>query len=222
MTQTLHRVTKKQPTNTSSVVLWHFCGSVVLGQALLCWSSSVLSAQVKTGQHAPDFTIADVAGHQRSLAEFQGRFVVLEWFNPECPFSKKHYQGNMQRLQRTWTSRGVVWLSIDSSAPGKQGHLTPEQAKTFIASGHVTSTAMLLDPDGTVGRLYGAKTTPHLFIVNPSGVLIYAGAIDDRPSADPADIPRATNYVEQVLDEALAGRAVSIDETKPYGCSVKY
>lgn len=209
-------------------------GLVVLGVLVAVgWPIAVAAAETPTpkrlvggqaslGRPAPLFRLTDTQGRVHSLVPLKGKFVVLEWFNPECPFSKKHYGGNMQRLQRTYTGRGIVWLSIDSSAPGKQGHLTPEQANALIKERHMGSTAVLLDPDGSVGRLYGAKTTPHLFIINPEGVVIYAGAIDDQPSADPADIARATNYVQRALEEAMAGEAVSVPQTKPYGCSVKY
>ena len=181
------------------------------------------SAQAVVGQPAPDFTITDTRGHTRSLAELKGKFVVLEWFNYDCPFTKKHYDtGNMQRLQLTYTVRGVVWFSIDSSAPGKQGHLSAKEANRLSAKKHVHATAILLDPDGKVGRLYGAKTTPHMFIVNPDGKLLYTGAIDDKRSVDPADVKTAKNYVQTALDEALVGKPVSTPETQSYGCSIKY
>ncbi len=175
------------------------------------------------GTPAPSFSGEDLDGQPWSLAALRGRYVVLEWLNPDCPFSKKHYtSGNMQQLQRRYTGRGVVWLSVDSSAPGKQGHLVPAQARAFVTSRDAAPTALLLDPSGAIGRSYGATTTPHLFIIDPAGVVIYRGAIDDRPSADPADVPGATNYVAQALEEALSGRPVSVSDTRPYGCSVKY
>jgi peroxiredoxin len=180
-------------------------------------------AGVSAGQAAPEFSAVDTTGTEHSLSQFKGRFVVLEWFNPDCPFVKKHYgSGNMQRLQETYTGRGIVWLTVASSAPGKQGHLTAEAGNAVIAQRGSRQTALLLDAEGRVGRLYGAKTTPHLFIVNPEGTVIYAGAIDDTPSADPADIPDAVNYVQQALDQAMAGEAVAVPQTTPYGCSVKY
>ena len=200
-----------------------------LSLASLVWLTVVMAggptvgAEAVVGEPAPDFSVADASGATRSLAEFKGRFVVLEWFNPECPFVRKHYgSGNMQGLQAAAAERGVVWLTVASSAPGKQGHLTPEQAGAVIQELGAKQTALLLDPDGTVGRRYGAKTTPHLFLIGPEGRLLYAGAIDDRPSVDPDDIPGATNYLQQALDEALAGEPVSVPQTKPYGCSVKY
>jgi peroxiredoxin len=175
------------------------------------------------GAPAPDFTLTDAHGAPRHLSEFHGTYVVLEWFNPECPFVRKHYgTGNMQALQQEMTREGVTWLAIDSSAPGNQGHLLAEQARAFIDREGVAATAVLLDPHGEVGRQYGAKTTPHMFVVNPEGVLIYAGAIDDRPTPDPADVPGATNYVRQALREAQRGQPISVPQTKSYGCSVKY
>ncbi len=150
--------------------------------------------------------------------------MVLEWFNNDCPFVGKHYNsGNMQRLQKRYMEQGIVWLTVASSAPNKQGHIaTPQDGQQIIKTRDAHQTALLLDPDGTVGRQYGAKTTPHMFVINPEGVLIYAGAIDDKASADPADIAGATNYVERALTEAMAGKAVTTPETRPYGCSVKY
>jgi len=185
--------------------------------APLCWAEAVV------GQAAPDFSLADVTGQSRTLSKLKGSFVVLEWFNPDCPFVRKHYgSGNMQRLQQTYTQKGVVWLSIDSSAPGKQGHLTSDTAQQFIKERAVHSTAVLLDSAGAVGRLYGAKTTPHMFVIDPKGVLIYAGAIDDIASPDPDDIPEAINYVATALEEAMAGHPVTVPESRSYGCSVKY
>jgi len=180
-------------------------------------------AEVKIGESAPNFTLLDSNEQQRSLLEFTGKYIVLEWFNPECPFVRKHYDsGNMQRLQEKYTAEDIVWLSIDSSADGNQGYLTSKDAKQFIEDKNVSSTAVLLDPQGEVGRLYGAKTTPHMFIIDPQGKLVYQGAIDDVSSADPADIPDAKNYVGETLDLALAGGSVKGFATKSYGCSVKY
>ena len=187
------------------------------------WQGAADAGEAIVGQLAPDFTLTDATGQHRSLAEFRGTFVVLEWFNNDCPFVGKQYgSGAMQRLQADYAARGVTWLTIISSAPGKQGHVSPEEARALRARRGSHQTAILLDADGTVGRRYGAKTTPHLFIIDPAGAVIYAGAIDDIPSTDQADIPPATNYVQRALDEALAGKPVSIAETNPYGCSVKY
>jgi len=180
-------------------------------------------AEVKIGESAPNFTLLDSNEQQRSLLEFTGKYIVLEWFNPECPFVRKHYDsGNMQRLQEKYTAEDIVWLSIDSSADGNQGYLTSKDAKQFIEDKNVSSTAVLLDPQGEVGKLYGAKTTPHMFIIDPQGKLVYQGAIDDVSSDDPGDIPDAKNYVGETLDLALAGGSVKGFATKSYGCSVKY
>ena len=180
-------------------------------------------AGVKIGESAPNFTLLDSNEQQRSLSEFAGKYIVLEWFNPECPFVRKHYDsGNMQGLQEKYTAKDIVWLSIDSSADGNQGYLTSEDAKQFIEDKNVSSTAVLLDPLGKVGKLYGAKTTPHMFIIDTEGKLVYQGAIDDVSSTDADDIPDAKNYVGDTLDLALAGGFVTGFATKSYGCSVKY
>jgi peroxiredoxin len=203
---------------------WIFCGVAILSVALgVGWDVAACAAEAVVGEPAPDFTLTDTTGQVRSLSELKGTSVVLEWFNNDCPFVRKHYEsGNMQWLQAAYTGRGVAWLTIISSAPGKQGHVSPEQANVIITERGSSQTAMLLDPDGHVGRLYGAKTTPHMFIIDPDGTLIYAGAIDDKASTNPADLARATNYVQRALEEALAGAPVSIPETRSYGCSVKY
>ena len=198
--------------------------SMALGAMLMCGAATAgWAADAVVGQQAPDFTLSDASGQPKSLSQYKGKYVVLEWFNNECPFVKKHYgSGNMQRLQAAYTAKGVVWLTIASSAPGKQGYMTPEQAQAVIRDRQASQTALLLDPDGAAGHLYGAKTTPHLFVIGPDGTLLYAGAIDDKPSYDQADISGATNYVARALDEAMAGRSVSTSQTKSYGCSVKY
>ena len=196
---------------------------VLVGLTLLAGAPVPSWADAVVGETAPAFTLTDTNGQPQSLSDFADRFVVLEWFNKDCPFVRKHYDsGNMQRLQETYTGRGVVWLSITSSAPGRQGHITAEEGSAVLAQRQAHPTALLLDPDGTVGHLYGAKTTPHLFIIQPGGTLIYAGAIDDTPSINAADVATATNYVAQALDEAMAGKPVSVPSTKSYGCSVKY
>jgi peroxiredoxin len=175
------------------------------------------------GSAAPDFSAPDSKGKTQSLSQYKGKFVVLEWFNPECPFVKKHYGGgNMQKLQEEYTGKGVVWLSVDSSAPGAEGNLSPDQAEKIISGWKAHQTALVLDPDGKVGRAYGAKNTPHMFVINPEGKVVYEGAIDSKRTPNVADIPSSTNYVKQALDEALAGKTVSNADTKPYGCSVKY
>jgi peroxiredoxin len=175
------------------------------------------------GSAAPDFSLADAKGKTHSLAQYKGKYVVLEWFNPECPFVKKHYgPGNMQKLQEEFTGKGVVWLSIDSSAPGLEGNLTPEQAEKKMSEWKTKMTALLLDPEGKAGKAYGAKNTPHMFVISPEGKIVYEGAIDSKASPNPNDIATATNYVKVALDESMSGKPVSNPNTKPYGCSVKY
>ncbi|HEU0208278.1 MAG TPA: thioredoxin family protein [Candidatus Udaeobacter sp.] len=175
------------------------------------------------GSAAPDFSLADTKGTAHSLSEYKGKYVVLEWFNPECPFVKKHYgSGNMQNLQKEYTDKGVVWLTIDSNAPGTEGNLTAEEAEKIATSWKAHETALLLDPEGKAGRAYGAKNTPNMVVINPEGKIIYHGAIDSKATPNPSDIPSSTNYVKAALDESLAGKSVSTPETKPYGCSVKY
>jgi peroxiredoxin len=175
------------------------------------------------GATAPDFNLSDAAGKTHSLSEYKGKYVVLEWFNPECPFVKKHYgSGNMQKLQNEYTGKGVVWLSIDSNAPGSEGNLTPEQAQKVMKDWNTKQTALLLDPEGKAGRAYNARNTPHMFIINPEGKIVYEGAIDSKATPNPADIPSSTNYVKTALDESMGGKSVSNSNTRPYGCSVKY
>ena len=177
----------------------------------------------KVGNAAPDFTANDLAGKPRKLSEFAGKTVVLEWHNQSCPFVKKHYgSGNMQKLQQQLTGQGAVWLTVISSAPGKEGFVTADQEKSYLQQQKASPTAVLFDPDGKVGRLYGAKTTPHMFVIDPKGVLVYAGAIDDKPSTDAEDVANAKNYVLAAWDEMKAGKPVSVSSTASYGCSVKY
>jgi peroxiredoxin len=175
------------------------------------------------GSNAPEFSATDSNGKTHSLTDYKGKYVVLEWFNPECPFVKKHYgSGNMQKLQQNFTSKGVTWLTIDSSAPGKEGSLKPDQANKTITDWKAHSTALLLDADGKVGRTYGAKNTPHMFVINPEGKIIYEGAIDSKPTPNPDDIPGSTNYVKVALDESMAGKHITTPSSRPYGCSIKY
>src|SRR6266849_1730350 len=175
------------------------------------------------GSAAPDFSAPDANGKTQSLSEYKGKYIVLEWFNPECPFVKKHYGGgNMQKLQDEFTGKGVVWLTIDSNAPGTEGNITPEQAQKITASWKTHQTALLLDPEGKAGRAYGAKNTPNMVIINPEGKIAYEGAIDSKATPNPADIPNSTNYVKAALDESLTGKPVTTSQTKPYCCSVKY
>ena len=175
------------------------------------------------GTAAPDFSLTDAKGETHSPSQYKGKYVVLEWFNPECPFVKKHYgSGNMQKLQEQYTSKGVVWLTIDSNAPGSEGNLSADAANKVMTGWKTRQTALLLDPEGKVGRAYGAKNTPNMVVINPEGKIVYEGAIDSKATPNPADIPNSTNYVKVALDESLAGKPVSTSTTKPYGCSVKY
>jgi peroxiredoxin len=197
----------------------------LLLSALTCLAATPLFAgdSPAVGTNAPDFSVSDSKGKTHSVSQYKGKYVVLEWFNPECPFVKKHYgSGNMQKLQEEFTAKGVVWLSVDSSAPGKEGNLTPEQAEKKMAEWKTHSTALLLDQDGKAGQAYGAKNTPHMFVINPEGKMIYAGAIDSKATPNPADIASSTNYVKAALDESLAGKPVTTPSSRPYGCSVKY
>lgn len=178
---------------------------------------------VKVGDQAPDFTGTDSHGQMHKLSDYRGKFVVLEWHNNGCPFTKKHYEsGNMQKLQQEWTGKGVIWLTVISSSPGSQGYVTADQENEYLQKMHAVPTAALLDPKGDIGHLYGAKTTPHMFVLNPQGQIIYNGAIDDKPTTDPSDVNGANNYVSKALQEAMSGRAVAVATTRPYGCSVKY
>ncbi|HKT25578.1 MAG TPA: redoxin domain-containing protein [Terriglobales bacterium] len=178
---------------------------------------------VKVGDQAPDFTGTDSHGQMHKLSDYRGKFVVLEWHNNGCPFTKKHYEsGNMQKLQQEWTGKGVIWLTVISSSPGSQGYVTADQENEYLQKMHAVPTAALLDPKGDIGHLYGAKTTPHMFVLNPQGQIIYNGAIDDKATTDPSDVNGANNYVSKALQEAMSGRAVAVATTRPYGCSVKY
>jgi len=172
---------------------------------------------------APDFTLTDTNGRTHRLADYSGRTVVLEWLNYECPFVRKHYgAGNMQTLQERYTERGVVWLAIVSNAPGEQGHYPNAQMNRMAADRNAHQTAILMDPTGVVGRAYGARTTPHMFVIDRAGEIVYNGAIDDRPSPSPGSLRGARNYVAEALDAVLAGRRVPTARTQPYGCNVKY
>jgi peroxiredoxin len=178
---------------------------------------------VRVGETAPDFTATDSNGRSHTLSEYRGKFVVLEWHNRDCPYTHKHYaSGNMERLQQKWTARGVEWFTVISSAPGKQGYVTADEENAYVREVHAVPTAVLLDPQGKLGRLYEAKTTPHMFIIDPGGKLIYDGAIDDKATTDTSDIAGAHNYVDAALTAAMAGQPVEVSVTRPYGCSVKY
>jgi hypothetical protein len=168
-------------------------------------------------------TVTDAAGKNHEFSSFRGKPVVLEWTNYDCPFVKKHYGvGNMQKLQKDYTAKGVTWLSVISSAPGKQGALTAAEAPKAIEDAGFSGTAVVLDPSGTLGRQFGAETTPHMFVLDATGKLVYRGAIDSIPSFNADDIQKADNYVAQALDAVLVGKSVATAQTKAYGCSVKY
>ena len=175
------------------------------------------------GSVAPDFKGVDSNGVTHSLSEYRGKYVVLEWANQGCPYEQKHYlSGNMESLQKEWTSKGVVWLSIISSAPGEQGYVTPAQENDYLKTMKASPTAALLDPKGAIGHLYDARTTPHMFVIDPVGKIVYQGAIDDKPTPDPSSLKTADNYLNDALNAAMAGKPVAVAATKPYGCSVKY
>jgi peroxiredoxin len=181
------------------------------------------SAMLPVGEPAPDFEGVDTAGKTQRLADYRGKILVLEWTNHDCPYVRKHYgAGNMQAQQREAAAQGVVWLSVISSAPGKQGHVTPEQADELTRSRNASPHAVILDPEGRIGRAYGAKTTPHMYVIDEAGKLVYMGGIDSITTANPDDIPQATQYVRMALQELAAGKPVSTQVTRPYGCSVKY
>jgi peroxiredoxin len=182
---------------------------------------SGLAAQI--GTQAPDFHGTDSNGKTQSLDQYRGKFVVLEWHNHDCPYTMKHYEsGNMQSLQKQWTAQGVEWFTVISSAPGQQGYVDAPQENAYLKKMGAKPTAAILDPKGVIGHLYDAKTTPHMFVIDPSGKLIYAGAIDDHPTPEASDIPLSKNYVSAALTEAMKGQAVQIPVSRAYGCSVKY
>ena len=182
-----------------------------------------VSAQAATvGQPAPDFSLTDVSGKTVRLSDFKGKPVVLEWTNPGCPFVRKHYQGNMQALQKEFTAKGVVWLAINSTEDASADYLSPPQLARWMTEQKAAPTATLMDEDGTVGKAYSARVTPHMYIVNAQGQLAFAGAIDSIPSARVSDIDKATNYVRQGLNELLAGKPISVAQNQAYGCTIKY
>ncbi|MBX3043038.1 MAG: thioredoxin family protein [Candidatus Kapabacteria bacterium] len=192
--------------------------------AVLIMTAGVIAQDVAAiGKSAPGFSLRDVDGKMHNLDDFKGKYVVLEWINFDCPFVVKHYSGeNMQNLQREYIEKGIVWLAICSSAPGKQGHFDNDEIKKRIKDSKSAMTAYLIDEIGIVGKLYDARTTPHMYIINPDGKLVYQGGIDDKKSTDKADIPNSKNFVKAALDELLLGKEVSTPTSQPYGCSVKY
>ena len=177
----------------------------------------------KVGEPAPGFTSIDNTGKTHSLEGLKGKYVVLEWHNQGCPYVAKHYNsGNMQKLQREWTGKGVAWLTVISSARGQQGHVTGEASQQYVRQQKAAPTAVLLDESGEIGRKYGAKTSPQMVVINPDGIVIYNGAIDDKPTTDLADVQGAKNYVSAALSDAMAGRPVAVATSQPYGCGIKY
>jgi hypothetical protein len=188
-----------------------------------CVLSRALAAALQTGTPAPAFTGTDTKGLAHTLAGYRGKIVVLEWTNHECPYTVKHYAtGNMQALQGAATGTGAIWLTVASSRPGEQGYVDAAAADRLTASRTAKPTAVLLDPAGRLGRLYEARTTPHMFVIDAAGTLVYMGAIDDRPTASLGSVRGARNYVRDALDALAAGRPVAVASTRPYGCSVKY
>ncbi len=175
------------------------------------------------GQKAPEITLTDTAGKTVRLSDFKGKHVILEWNNPSCPFVRKHYNtANMQTLQKEAAGKGVVWLAVNSTEKSHQDYMTPAVLGKWMVDQKASPTATLMDEAGDAGKVYGARTTPHMYVVDPQGVLVYAGGIDSIPSASPDDIKTATNYVRQTMNEVVAGKPVSMPTTRPYGCSVKY
>jgi len=191
--------------------------------ALLALAAAGASAQAVPGQPAPAFTLTSIDGKTVSLADYRGRYVVLEWNNPHCPFVVKHYgSGNMQSLQKRFGAENVAWLTVNSTSAGHGDYMAPAALSAWMKEQGAAPTAVMLDTDGKVGRAYGARATPHMYVIDPKGNLVYAGAIDDKRSANPADIKIASNYVVQALTELRAGKPVSAASTTAYGCSIKY
>ena len=197
------------------------CSFLIRFVLVLVLLATAFAARV--GEPAPDFTATDSNGKTHHLADYKGKYVVLEWHNQGCPYTRKHYEsGNMQHLQKEWTNKGVEWFTVISSAPGTQGYVTAAEENDYVKKVNASPTAVLLDPEGSLGHLYAARTTPHMFIIDPKGVLIYNGAIDDHPTSDQADIPSSRNYVSLALQQAMSGKPVADAATRPYGCTVKY
>src|SRR5215510_11745850 len=196
-------------------------GTTLAGRGLVV--PHAWAAAAKVGEPAPSFTTAATTGKSVSLADQRGKLVVLEWTNHDCPYVRKHYEsGNMQALQKEVTGQGIVWLTLISSSPGTQGYVTPKQADELTSSRKAGPTAVLLDPTGVVGRAYGATNTPHMYVIDKAGLLVYAGAIDDRPTTRRSDVQGAHNYVRAALEDMAAGRPVQTPVTRAYGCTVKY
>lgn len=195
----------------------------ILLTAIFTLCGSLAWADAKVGSPAPDFAVMDATGKTHKLSDFKGKFVVLEWYNKDCPYVRKHYDSkNMQQLQSDMTGKGLVWLSVISSAPGKQGYLAAADALKNASKEGSKATAVLIDDKGNMGKAYGAKTTPHMYLIDPQGVLRYNGAIDSNDSADPKTIATSENYIARAVASALKGEKIAKETSKPYGCSVKY
>lgn len=189
----------------------------------MCLAAASALAAAAPGQPGADFSLTDISGKPRKLSDLRGKYVVLEWFNSECPFVQKHYEsGNMQGLQKQYTAKGVVWLAINSTNPAHSNFRDEARSAQIVKDWKMNPTALSLDKDGKVGQAYGARTTPHMFVIDPKGTVIYAGGIDDKPTFSPADLKSAKNFVAAALDESMAGKPVSAPSGHPYGCSVKY
>ncbi len=196
---------------------------LITGLALAALGTVALASSAVVGQPAPAFSATDTGGRTVSLSDFKGRHVVLEWVNPGCPYVRKHYDAkNMQATQKAAVDKGVVWLAVNSTAPEYGDHLPPAKMAAWMKEQGAAATATLMDEDGKVGRAYGARTTPHMYVIDPAGKLVYAGAIDSKPTAHKADIATATNHVNAALAESLAGKPVTVASTRAYGCTVKY
>ena len=213
--------TSRRPDRRSASQFGSMIGLPLL--AALAVGLSPAAQAANAGQAAPNFTVTDTQGKPVQLSDFRGRYVVLEWTNPQCPFVRNHYNTkNMQTLQGDWGPRGVIWLSIDSSNKSSWDYMAPEKLGAWMQDRGAKQKGVLVDPESAVARLYQAKTTPHMFVIDPAGKIVYAGAIDDRPSTRPADPPAARNYVRTALTEATSGKPVTVADTTPYGCSIKY
>jgi len=196
---------------------------IAVAAAAVCWIAAPASAAVEVGKPAPEIVVKDIENKDVNLMSLKGKIVVLEWNNPDCPFVKKFYDsGAMQKLQADAGAKGVVWIVINSSSAGKQGHMDNAAAKADFGAKGIKAEHYILDPEGKIGHAYDAKTTPHMFVVDKAGNIAYAGAIDDKPSTNAADIAGATNYVTAALDSLFAGKPVAVSSSKAYGCGVKY
>jgi peroxiredoxin len=202
--------------------LSHFSRTLVAA-TIAAGLAAVPVLAVRVGQPAPAFSATASNGQTYKLSDYRGKFVVLEWHNNGCPYTQKHYNsGNMQRLQKEWTAKGVVWFTVISSAAGEQGYVTAAQENDYMKRMNAAPTAALLDPSGQLGHMYDAKTTPQMVLIGPDGQVLYDGAIDNKPTEDPSSISGAKNYIDAALTEAMAGKPVSMPSSRPYGCSVKY